>query len=82
MKEKLDRRVVFSASASQYNMWQDSLQQTTYKNMSDFIRSVMDMVCECIRANDTMEVLIIPYEIDGDDTIDLSKVSQFDSVEN
>lgn len=82
MKEKLDRRVVFSASTSQYNMWQDSLQQTTYKNMSDFIRSVMDMVCECIRANDTMEVLIIPYEIDGDDTIDLSKVSQFDSVEN
>ena len=82
MTEKLDRRVVFSASTSQYNMWQDSLQQTTYKNMSDFIRSVMDMVCECIRANDTMEVLIIPYEIDGDDTIDLSKVSQFDSVEN
>lgn len=67
MKEKLDRRVVFSASVSQYQMWQDSLQQTTYKNMSDFIRSVMDMVCECIRANDTMEVLIIPYEIEDEE---------------
>lgn len=81
MKEKLDRRVVFSASVSQYQMWQDSLQQTTYKNMSDFIRSVMDMVCECIRANDTMEVLIIPYEIEDEEDIDLSKVSQFDSVQ-
>lgn len=81
MKEKLDRRVVFSASVPQYQMWQDSLQQTTYKNMSDFIRSVMDMVCECIRANDTMEVLIIPYAIDDEDDIDLSKVSQFDSVQ-
>lgn len=67
MKEKLDRRVVFSASVPQYQMWQDSLQQTTYKNMSDFIRSVMDMVCECIRANDTMEVLIIPYEIEDEE---------------
>lgn len=75
MKDKLDRRVVFSATTSQYQMWQDSLQQTTYKNMSDFIRSVMDMVCECIRANDDLEVLIIPYPIDGDDSIDLAKVS-------
>ena len=75
MKDKLDRRVVFSATTAQYQMWQESLKQTTYKNMSDFIRSVMDMVCECIRANDTMEVLIIPYEIDGEDNIDLSKVS-------
>lgn len=81
MKDRLDKRVVFSATTSQYQMWQDSLQQTMYKNMSDFIRSVMDMVCECIRANDTMEVLIIPYPIDGDDNIDLSKLSQFDSVE-
>ena len=71
MKENFDKRVAFSATQAQYDIWKKSLEQTTYHSMSEFIRSVMDMVCECIRANDTLEVLIIPYEIEDGDEVSL-----------